>query len=371
MSRNTPNAAEEFSARARAFAQIHVGQRTEAFAANLHTRVELLQVGEMAMPTTVNDGERDNAWVCSPRTTYADYASEEAARYLPAWLARPARWLCTGVGAALARAGIDRAVTVNNWLLSTNLYPPLACVPLPALIESARARWPGHALWFRSLNLTDNRDWLDGLRDLGFQLVASRQVYLFDNLPALVARHINQKRDLALLAHTPLQRIGNDDIVAEDYARIAELYGLLYIQKYSRFNPYYNAEFMRRWHRAGLLEFDGFRDEAGQLQGVIGLFRQGTTLTAPIVGYNTGLSQRLGLYRLLTACAYQAAMRRGYRLNFSAGAADFKRVRGGIPSIEYSAVSTLHLPRRTRCAVDALSLLTCRVGAPLMTRYKL
>jgi hypothetical protein len=64
-------------------------------------------------------------------------------------------------------------------------------------------------------------------------------------------------------------------------------------------------------------------------------------------------------------------MELGGRLNFSAGAAGFKRLRGGVPAIEYSAVYARHLPRKTRNAIGVLSLATRRVGAPLLSKYGL
>ena len=362
---------DDFTERARAFARIHAGTQTETFAANLSAKVETLQAGETILPVTLSDGSPGDAWVCSPRATYADCAAEEAARYLPAWMARGGHSLNKGVGAWLTRVGIDRAAAINNWLLSTNLYPPLRTVPLAMTIEAAHERWPDHAIWFRSLNVIDNADWIAALSERGFQLVVSRQVYLYENLAALSARHANLKRDLQQLGRTSLRRVRDDGIAEDDYARIARLYELLYMEKYSRFNPHYSAEFMRRWHKAGLLEFHGFRDESGILQCVVGLFRQGATFTSPIVGYDTSLPRQLGLYRLLTACAYEATMEKGGRLNFSAGAAQFKRLRGGEPAIEYSAVYARHLPRTLRNAIGALSLATRRIGAPLLSKYEL
>jgi hypothetical protein len=364
-------AAEDFSERARAFARIHAGRPAQIFAANLSAKVETLQAGDTTMPVTISDGAPGDAWVCSPRATYADCAAEEAERYLPAWMARGSRGLSRGIGAWLSDAGIDRVAAVNNWLLSTNLYPPLRMVPLATLVDTARERWPDHAIWFRSLNTIDNADWIAALSASGFQPVVSRQVYLYQDLAALSARHANLKRDLQLLGRTGLRRVRNDGITRDDYARIARLYEMLYMEKYSRFNPHYNAAFMRSWHQAGLLEFHGFRDDSGVLQCVVGLFRQGAIVTSPIVGYDTSLPRQLGLYRLLTACAYEATMELGGRLNFSAGAAGFKRLRGGVPAIEYSAVYARHLPRKTRNAIGVLSLATRRVGAPLLSKYGL
>jgi hypothetical protein len=365
------NPAEDFSMRARAFHGIHGGQPTQGFAANLHARVELIQAGETTLPVVINDASADSAWTCSPRTTYSDCASEEAARNLPGWLALPVRGVATAVGSWLARVGLDRVAVLNHWLLSTDLYPTVTATPLQPLIDESLQRWPGHALWCRSLNAVDHADWLAALGKHGFQLVASRQVYLYEGIARLASRHSHLKRDLAGLQRTPLQRADNDSIVDADYARIARLYELLYLEKYSRFNPRYNARFMREWHHAGLLEFHGFRDASGLLLCVVGLFRQGATITSPIVGYDTALPQKLGLYRLLSACAFELAARNDYRFNYSAGAAQFKRLRGGQPAIEYSAFYTRHLPRPARRATAMLSQVTRQIGVPLLTRYEL
>ena len=364
-------APDDFAWRARAFAELHAGQATQSLIANVHAGVETLQTRAGPLPVTVHDGQAGDAWICSPRTTYADCAGEEAERYLPRALGPLGSMLPGMLGTVIARAGLDRAASINNWLLSTNLYPALDLVALPALLDEAVVRWPAHGLWFRSLNACHAPDWLMALREHGCQPVATRQVYLYDDFAALSARHDNFQRDLALLHKTPLQHAANDSIGDADYARIAEIYALLYIGKYSRANPVYGEAFLRAWHRAGLLEFEGFRDGDGRLSTVMGIFRQAGIATAPIVGYDTHQPPKAGLYRLATACAYRRCMERGWRLNFSAGAAGFKRLRGGQPAIEYSMVFARHLPRRTRTALRVLSAATCRVGAPLLRRFAL
>lgn len=363
--------ADDFARRARAFAEIHEGQVTQSLIANVHARVDALQTRAGPLPVTVHDGQAGDAWICSPRTTYADCAGEEAERYLPRALASLGRMLPGMLGTMIAGAGLDRAASINNWLLSTNLYPALDLVALPELLDEAVARWPRHGLWFRSLNTCDTPDWLKALRERGCLPVATRQVYLYDDFAALSARHDNLQRDLKMLDKTPLQHAANDSIGDGDYARIAELYAQLYIGKYSRANPVYGEAFIRAWHRAGLLELEGFRDVDGHLSTVMGIFRQASIATAPIVGYDTHQPPKAGLYRLATACTYRRCMERGWRLNFSAGAAGFKRLRGGQPAIEYSMVFARHLPTRTRAALRMLSAATCRIGAPLLRRFEL
>lgn len=358
--------ASGFTRDAERFGAIHCDTSSVAFAGNLATRTVLLRAGDFVMPATINDGEPDNAWVCSPLTTYYRYALEEIQRKLHPLLSKPLALLCNACGQALDRARIDRAVALNNWLLSTNLYPLLQLQPLAGLVDAALRRWPGHALWFRSLNAEQNGDWLDALRTLGFELIPSRQVYLFSDLHAAARQHENLKRDLRLLRETPLQCVDQPVLCDEDYIRIADLYGRLYLEKYSRLNPQYTPRFMQRWHQAGLLKFKLFKDTDDTLQAVVGMFRQGSTITAPIVGYNTDLPRSLGLYRLLMASVFEEAMATGATVNLSAGAAHFKRLRGGRPAIEYSAVLTRHLPAFTRHAISLLRLLTTSIGVPVI-----
>ncbi|UKE43125.1 hypothetical protein KAF26_17255 [Xanthomonas translucens pv. secalis] len=363
-------AGSDYTVQAQRFADLHAGRDAQHVAGNLYARIDMLQAGTLSMPVTVSEQRAGNAWVCSPRTTYADYAAEEAVRLLPRALAAPLRGVCGGIGACLDWAQIDRAVTLNNWLLSTNLYPPLPREGLGALLDAARTRWPDHALWFRSVNRVDTAQWLDALQAQGFTLIGSRQVYLYDDWPALL-QHRDLARDLKLTARTDLQRCGNAAIGEADYPRIAALYAQLYLDKYLRCNPAYRAALLRAWHRAGLLHFDGFRDAGGELVCITGLFGVGQTLTAPIVGYDLRQPQRLALYRTLTACGFEHALRYGCRLNQSAGAASFKRQRGGMPVIEYSAVDARHLPLRRRQPIAALGVLTERIGVPVMRRYRL
>ncbi|HEY5800173.1 MAG TPA: hypothetical protein VIT92_08125 [Burkholderiaceae bacterium] len=356
---------------AQEFSRIHGGADTAPFIRNLHARIEAVAWGDDSMPVTVNSGEAGNAWVCSPLATYRDYAVEEIRRNLPGAAAGPLSLLCRGFGYALQRAGIDRAVALNNWLLSTNLYPPLQQGLLRRQLDDALQRWPGHALWFRSLNDGMNADWLAALRQLDFVLIPSRQVYLYGDDPLALQTHGNFQRDLRMLHATALHRTDGSDFTDADYVQAAHLYEELYLQKYTPLNPQYTPLFIRSWHRAGLLQLRGFRDAHGTLIGVVGIFRQGGALTAPILGYSMALPQTAGLYRLLIAAVLEEAMQTRATVNLSAGAAHFKRLRGGKPAIEYSAVLATHMPASTQRAIAMLSALTIRFGIPIMRRFEL
>ncbi|UKE69148.1 hypothetical protein K8O61_17160 [Xanthomonas cerealis pv. cerealis] len=80
-------AGSDYAVQAQRFADLHAGRDAQHVAGNLYARIDMLQAGTLSMPVTMNEERAGNAWVCSPRTTYADYAAEEAARLLPRALA--------------------------------------------------------------------------------------------------------------------------------------------------------------------------------------------------------------------------------------------------------------------------------------------
>lgn len=361
----------EFNAKAAAYLRIHREHPVTPFIANANTRVDALDAGGVLFPVTINDDERGNAWICSPSTTYADYAVEEAERLDARWIGALARPLLRGFGQWLRRGQIDRAVAINNWLVSTNSYPDLGEVCLDAVFDAARSRWPGHAFWFRSLNTRHHGDWLDALRARGCELLPSRQVYVFDDVAGAARERTDLKRDLGLLGRSTLTDLVYRDLNEQDFRRAAELYADLYVRKYSSLNPQYAPKLIDAWCAANLLQLQGVRDCHGVLQAIVGTLRFGNLLTSPIVGYDTRVPIRQGLYRLLAAAVLRKAIDEHCMVNLSAGVAHFKRQRGGEATLEYSAVFAAHLPRRTRKTLFWLGAAGRRIGVPLLERYKL
>ncbi|MBA9938797.1 hypothetical protein D7S81_19490 [Ralstonia insidiosa] len=361
-----------FADKAGAFLHVHRGRASLPFVANLVTQIDVVEAGGLPLPVTVNnrDDRADNAWVCSPITTYGRYAAEESERLAPRVLRPVLRGTIGLADAWMRRAELDRAVAVNNWLVSTNLYPSAATFDLDALVRTCRERWPDRAIWLRSLNTLQHADWLRAATAAGFALIPTRQVYVFRDLRN-ARQHQNLRRDLQWLARTPLAFVPHDAFTDADFAQAERLYAQLYLDKYSALNPRYTAAFIRAWHAAGLLECAGFRDADGVLRAVVGVFGQGPLLTAPLVGYDTTWPQSAGLYRLLMAHVLRTTMARDAELNLSAGAAHFKRLRGGVPAIEMSAVYCRHLPKTTQRAIAVLRTLTTRIGVPIMQRFQL
>ena len=94
-------------------------------------------------------------------------------------------------------------------------------------------------------------------------------------------------------------------------------------------------------------------------------------MTAPIVGYDATLPQEKGLYRMLMALASQRARERKLLYNMSAGAASFKRNRGGVAALEYSAIYDAGLAPRHRLAGLLVRKILQWVGVPVLRSFEL
>ncbi len=344
---------------------------------NVATHLRLLDTGDHLMPVSVNDGgERaDNSYVVSPLTAYTGYASYEIGQLGRPWLAAPLRRLVRGIGGWLEQARIDRIVQVNNWLLSTNLYPSdWDGADLPAITRLLVNTYPDHAIGFRSLNRYSNAGVIAQLEALGYLAIPSRQVYLFDGSDGPGSAYLfrrDSRRDARLLARTGYVQVPGEVLTDADYPRLEQLYNLLYLEKYCPLNPHFSADWLHAGQRDGWLRLTALRSPAGRIDAVLGWVANDRILTTPVVGYDTALPQKLGLYRLTSQISLEEAARRGGLLNMSAGAADFKRMRGGQPEIEYSMVLVKHLPRQRQRVWRLLGRLLHAVGVPIMRKLKL
>jgi len=345
-----------------AFAQ--AGSR--AMIANLRTRVLGLRAGERIFPLTVNEAEYGDSYVCLPHTAYSLYAGAELDLVdVGAW--RPALRLLAGAAGGLMRGiKINRIVHLNNWMVSTNLHDGWGGAELPAIRARLVAAFPGHIIAIRSINRWSDATLADRLAEDGWQLLPSRQIYVTDDLARDWTFKRDSKQDSRLLRQTPYQQDEMRELRSGDAARIAELYRLLYVERYSALNPQFTPAFIEMTHRTGVLRYRGLRDGAGDLVAVVGCFIRGGVLTTPIVGYDTALPRAHGLYRLACVLLTQMALCAGARLNSSAGAASFKRLRGARAELEYSAFFTAHLAAPRRAAITAMAVLLNRLAVPFM-----
>ena len=360
-------------ARARAYLGPMMREGTHAHVANVRTRLLVLLSGDRVLPVTVNETEWDNCYVCSPHTHYVSYAREEL-RELDDPVQKASLDLALRMlGGVLRLGAINRTVHVDNWLVSTNLHPPLTRDDLRAITDCLVLRFPDHALAFRSLHDIEGDDLLRHFEALGYRLIASRQIYHDQPADPGFLNHAARKiwrRDTRLLERSGYEVLGPSDLTAGDLPRLLELYELLYIEKYSTWNPRFTLKFLETALMEGTMTLKALRKD-GRIDGVLGFYTRYGTMTTPIFGYDTRLPQETGLYRMLSVLTRRSAEERGLLLNLSSGAAGFKSSRGARPHIEYSAIHDRHLAPPRRWTWGLLQAVINGIAIPILQHHRL
>jgi hypothetical protein len=351
--------------------ELLLSRPSRALVRNVDTRWGMLEAGDAVLPVTINNAEYDNSYVCSPYTASAVYPRSAVekipGRILPAAL----RALLHSAGPMLRAARINQVVCVNNWLVSTNLYPRIQLDLIPEITRRLVERFPSHAITMRSLNYVTNPELCEVLVRTGYLLAPCRQIYFFDGRDGEHLRKPNIRYDQRLLETTKYQIAPHELLQTSDAARIEHLYRMLYVERYSPHNPQITIELIHELQSRRLLRMWGLRSESGRLDGIVGVFDRDGVMTVPLLGYDTTLPIKLGLYRMLMAIAMGEAVRRGLLLNFSSGASYFKRLRGGEPCLEYTAVYCRHLSWPRQAVWKALAMAQRHLGTRILNKFDL
>lgn len=350
-----------------------------SFVSNVETTMFAAEIGDCLLPISVNAASYNTSYVTSIYTAFISYGRAELRKIANLPVRIFLILLIKLMDGWLRYIKIDRVVACNNFLLSTNLYPYISWsgdknrADLKLLHEDIKAKYPGHAIIFRSLNEHSNGDMIEELKKLGFQTIPSRQVYVFDQKLKDFQKSHNYQVDRRLFEKDKrYKKVENDGILEGDYARIVELYEMLYLDKYSKFNPAFNINYIREAHQIGLIIFFGFRNSDGVLDGIVGCYDRHKWTTAPIVGYDTSLPKSYGIYRMLMFYCIDRAHRLDLILNLSSGASQFKLLRGGVPFLEVSAVDYRHLESLPhRLTWRLLALVLTKIVGPILKHFEL
>lgn len=358
---------------AKAYLSAFMQEASDRYVKNVRTRFLAITVDDLVMPLTVNETGYDNSYVCSPYTHYISYAKEEL-RMLqtPFWEGTMAKGLDV-LGWMMRKSGVNRIACINNWLLSTNLYPDVTPWQVSRITRFCTERFPRHAIAFRSVCPRLQPSMYEGLRAAGYIMVPSRYVYLFHpDWPKQGGWRVRNtlKRDRRMLEKSGYRVVVHDELKKEQVPRIIELYNALYLDKYSRHNPQFTPAFIRLAMEKRTLNLIGLEKE-GRLDGILGYFQRNGVMTTPLFGYDVTLPKETGLYRILSSLLVQEAERQGLLLHQSAGVGAFKADRGAVGEVEYTAVYLGHLPKSRSVIWQALSFLLNRFGIPLVEKYRL
>jgi hypothetical protein len=340
---------------------------------NVNTQALVLAIDDLVLPVTINDRIEHNSYVCSPYSHYITYTKAELYTLKNPPLEKILSLALNAIGYLLDLGKIDRVIIVNNWLLSTNLYANLSGEQIDAITAYSIEHFPTHAIMFRSIDTYINDRLYKIFQQRDYQPIGSRQIYLFDpkdRSKISSKMRWRLKQDYRLIATAGYEIVDRDRISVADIPRLVKLYNALYLEKYCDNNPQFTEHFFQLALKHKTFQIQALRT-AGRIDGVIGFYEINGVMTTPILGYDTSLSQSVGLYRMLSAQLTTIATKRGILLHQSSGAASFKRFRGFIDNIEYSAVYYRHLSGFRQLVWRLLAVLVNRIAVPLMKKAKL
>ncbi len=342
-----------------------------AMVSNVRTRWFALRSGDRVYPVTVNDRERGDSYVCLPHSAYVLYGHEELSLVDVGVMQPLLRGAILVVDLLLRVARINQIAHVDNWLLSTNLHGDWDGSDLEQVRQALIERFPGHYLAVRSIDPWSSPQLDTALRADGWLMLPSRQVWVVDDVANDWKPRKSVGHDGRLLRRSGMRPEDLQTLRPGDAERIAQLYGMLYIDKYSALNPNFTPAWIEVTHRTGLLHYRVVRNRDGMIVSVAGSLVRGGVLTPPVVGYDTARPRSEGLYRIASYLFSDQAQMLGARLHASAGAADFKRVRGARPVIECTAIWAGSVPVWRRWLLRCFACVLWRVAVPIMRRRQL
>ncbi|MBY0620692.1 hypothetical protein [Sphingomonas ursincola] len=344
---------------------------SHALVANVEAQALVEQAGGHPLPVIVTDGAIGMSYIAAPHSVYALYPRAELDLVDLGWMRMPAAAAIAAADRLLRTLDINRAVQIDNWLLSTCLHGNWKGEGLAELRQRLAARFPGHYLLIRSVDDWSCPELTAALRGDGWLLLPCRQIWVTDDLQRDWAVRKSVKNDGRKLAQSGLVAEDVTHLDDADAARVAALYAMLYIAKYSALNPQYSAAWMQLAVESGLFHLRVVRDRAGQIMAAVGIVARGGIATNPMMGYDTQRPQSDGLYRIASWLVGDFALRQGLRLHGSAGAGHFKQQRGARSEIDYMAIHAAHLPATRRWPLKGIAAALETLAVPQLKQRML
>jgi hypothetical protein len=312
-----------------------------SFISNVKTCLYIIKFKNYVLPITVNEREYDNAYVASNYVFVKLLKRKMKGSKCLKWLT----WSLLGLDALMRIAKINKVVMVNNWFMTTSLYPKLNGEEVRLLTEALSRIFKDHTIMWRSINDNTGKCLQDALAKNKYHLIQSREVFFFDptdlgQLNERAKRHLRQDRQL--LEKSGYRVVLGHQLEKEDFKRLIELYEMLYIERYYNGSPVFTEKFLINLLRVPDIKFVCLKKE--RIDGFCVLFKGCEEMSMAFLGHDTSLDIDVGIYRMLNILAIQESETLKITFNMSSGADNFKMWRGARRKKEFVAVYDKHLP---------------------------
>ena len=273
--------------------------------------------------------EKNATYITAPRSGWIDYVAAEINGQPLASLA------LNMAGRMLSLLGIDKTLFVGNFPVSTSNWDTVQQRQMPGICAQLALAHPDYFVGVRNILPHRHADLIAALADAGFHAYPARVIYEFDFRQEDGKKFSHLQRDLNSFNKSKIKTVVSSHLSAAEAARIHILYTKIYLEKHSLLNAQYTVEFFADLLQAGVMQCLMLKSEQGDIISFALLCEQAGTLFVPALGYDESF-EKIGSYRMLFAAIHTHAKERRILLNYSSGAGDFKRKRGGIPYLEYT-----------------------------------
>lgn len=339
-------------------------ENTENLVSNAQGQSYVLVMDEKYyIPVFVAESAKKNTYLVSLFSHYILYAKEELGELNNKTIEYFGNIVLSLVGLLLKPCRIDDVVYVNQLLVSTNLYPDF---PFHEEVNHFLAKkFPNKVICWNSINEKTTPTLYHEMKQTKMLFLPSRSVFYYTEFPNKLSRDL--KRDIAFRSKSKLL-MKKLDANNFDGDRVKQLYDMLYLDKYSKFNPNYTKYYFESTLSTGFIEYYGLFD-GGEILGVVGFFTVENTSATPVVGVDSNRSIKEGIYRLLVLKAYDEARNNDRIFHCSAGAGSFKRNRQAKNVFEYRV---LHFSKTTtlgqRTALKLIAWIFEKIVIPMMKK---
>ena len=343
-----------------------VKKGVDHFFQNISADLQLLKVGSHLLPVLIPE-QKENAYVCSPYHHYIAYGLKFSKEMKLPFLRYCGTPFMKKFGQLVRIGQIEKVVYVNHWLFSTDLYPEdFSKGEIFAIVSFLKKKYPDLAIVFRSLNPLINEGLMADLQEMGFNLIASRQVHLTDTRNEELFQTRIHKSDLRLWNKTGFQIEEKEKLSKEEVTDVLKLYNVHNISGHSSLNPQPNQRFL--FLQDHYLRFKMIKNNK-RLLGVAGYYEKDGVMVCPFFGYDPSFSEHTTIYRLLSTALLLEAKKRQLIFHQSAGATFYKQVRRAKSCIESMAVYSEHLPLKQRVSWKMLKTVINLFGPRFMRKY--
>ncbi|MBQ4077858.1 hypothetical protein IJD15_01585 [bacterium] len=341
-----------------------------SFISNINCETKILKVDNFLIPIVIADKNYDDSLYVSLLSHYIKYIKLELKGMFSSPIERIVNCLFSLLEKYLISNDINKVVYVNNWYISTNLYPNLTPEQVKKITDFIKKEYPDYLVALRSINKYYDEALYNNLKENNYKFIINRQTFIFDkkienSMRARYRWKLKKDRDIYNKSDYNFFKATNDD----DCNKVEDLYTQLYIKKYSIYNPLYSSEFFKLVQKSALFDLNLLKKD-NQICGICLNFCCENKITAPAVGYEMKRGQHYGLYRMIMSFLMNKYKNYHEIYNMSAGVGEFKMQRGAVPAFEYIAINYAHLSINRKIVYKLLECFA-NFSIPILCKYKI